>query len=169
MIKIGLISDTHSFMDERILDFFSNCEEIWHAGDIGSYDVIEQLRNITPKIRAVYGNIDSSDMRRNFDEKIIFDCENVKVMLTHISGYPGRYEAGIIPFICKHKIKLLIGGHSHILKVIFDKKYNLLHINPGAAGNYGIHQLKTAIRFEIDSENIKNMEIIELHRYKLKD
>lgn len=164
MKKIGLLSDTHSHLDNKILDFFKNVDEVWHVGDIGSWDVVDKLKAIKP-FKAVYGNIDGSDFRQEFEAALIFKCENVQVVMTHIGGYPGKYEKGIKQILKENPIKLFISGHSHILKVIYDKKLDLLHINPGAAGMSGFHQVRTAIRFSIDKDKISNLEILELERY----
>ena len=162
-MKIGLISDTHAFLDERIGHFFKSCDEIWHAGDIGNIKVLENLEKTT-KVRAVYGNIDNHIIRSATKEFINFKCEEVNVLITHIGGYPGKYSKGIKEKIQKLRPKLFICGHSHILKVIFDKRFNLLHMNPGAAGNYGIHEVKTILKFKIDKENITDLKVIELKR-----
>jgi putative phosphoesterase len=161
MKRIALLSDTHSYLDEKILKYFNECDEIWHAGDIGSLEVLEKLEKIRPT-RAVHGNIDGADIRRACPADLRFMCEGVDVWITHIGGYPGHYSPYVRPAIFKNPPKLFICGHSHILKVIYDEKLKLLHINPGAAGNYGFHVVKTLIRFSIDGENIKDLEVIEL-------
>ena len=163
MKKIILLSDTHSALDERFLPHLEDANEIWHAGDIGDIKVLEKLEKIT-KVRAVYGNIDNHIIRSATKEFINFKCEEVNVLITHIGGYPGKYSKGIKEKIQKLRPKVFICGHSHILKVIFDKKFNLLHMNPGAAGNYGIHKVKTILKFKIDKENITDLKIIELKR-----
>ena len=163
MKKIILLSDTHSALDKRFFPHLEDANEIWHAGDIGDIKVLEKLEKIT-KVRAVYGNIDNHIIRSATKEFINFKCEEVNVLITHIGGYPGKYTKGIKEKIQKLRPKLFICGHSHILKVIFDKKFNLLHINPGAAGNYGIHKVKTILKFKIDKENITDLKIIELKR-----
>ena len=163
MKKIILLSDTHSALDERFLPHLEDANEIWHAGDIGDIKVLENLEKIT-KVRAVYGNIDNHIIRSATKEFINFKCEEVNVLITHIGGYPGKYTKGIKEKIQKVRPKLFICGHSHILKVIFDKKFNLLHVNPGAAGNYGIHKVKTILKFKVDKENITDLKIIELKR-----
>lgn len=163
MKKIILLSDTHSALDKRFLPHLEDANEIWHAGDIGDIKVLEKLEKIT-KVRAVYGNIDNHIIRSATKEFINFKCEEVNVLITHIGGYPGKYAKGIKEKIQKLRPKLFICGHSHILKVIFDKKFNLLHMNPGAAGNYGIHKVKTILKFKIDKENITDLKIIELKR-----
>jgi uncharacterized protein len=163
MTRIGLLSDTHSFLHPKIFEHFNTCDEIWHAGDIGSAETIYELRNFKP-VKAVYGNIDGYPLRSMYPEMELFQCEDVKVMMTHIGGYPGRYEKGIRERIEEEKPNLFISGHSHILKIIFDKKNNLLHINPGAAGKSGLHRVITLVRFIIDGKNIKDMEVIEMKR-----
>jgi putative phosphoesterase len=163
MKKIILLSDTHSALDERFLPHLEDANEIWHAGDIGDIKVLENLEKTT-KVRAVYGNIDNHIIRSATKEFINFKCEEVNVLITHIGGYPGKYTKGIKEKIQKVRPKLFICGHSHILKVIFDKKFNLLHMNPGAAGNYGIHKVKTILKFKIDKENITDLKVIELKR-----
>lgn len=163
MLKVGLLSDTHSFINPRILDFFSDCDEIWHAGDIGSMETAEKLSALKP-LRAVYGNIDGSALRQTYPEFQNFRCEDVKVLMTHIGGYPGRYERIARLKIEQEKPGIFISGHSHILKIIYDNKNNLLHINPGAAGNYGFHHVITCVRFAIDGKDIRNMEIFEKQR-----
>ena len=163
MKKIVLLSDTHSALDERFLPHLEDAHEIWHAGDIGDIGVLENLEKTT-KVRAVYGNIDNHIIRSATKEFINFKCEEVNVLITHIGGYPGKYTKGIKEKIQKVRPKLFICGHSHILKVIFDKRFNLLHMNPGAAGNYGIHKVKTILKFKIDKENITDLKVIELKR-----
>ena len=147
----------------KILDFFKNCDEVWHAGDIGDIEVINKITEIKP-LKAVYGNIDGQDIRITFPKVQLFECEGVKVLMTHIGGYPGRYYREVQEMIKKTKPDLFISGHSHILKVIFDKKYNLLHINPGAAGKSGFHKVITAVRFKIEGKEIKELEIYEKSR-----
>lgn len=161
MKKIGLLSDTHAYLNPKIFQYFAGCDEIWHAGDIGSAQVADQLAAFKP-LRAVYGNIDNYEIRQMFPRHNRFMCEDVDVWLTHIGGYPGKYKGEVVPEIYRNPPKLFISGHSHILKVQFDKELNLLHINPGAAGQYGFHAVATLIRFEIDGEDIRNLEVIEL-------
>lgn len=163
MKRIGLLSDTHSFLDERVFQHFDQCDEIWHAGDIGDINVADQLAAFRP-LRAVYGNIDDQKVRQTYPLHLRFDCEGVDVWITHIGGYPGRYDKRVREQIRANPPKLFICGHSHILKVIPDKKLNLLHINPGAAGNHGFHKVKTLIRFTLDKGIIKDLEVIELAR-----
>jgi putative phosphoesterase len=159
--KILLISDTHSYLDPRLLKHINDADEVWHGGDIGSIDICSQIEKLKP-LKAVIGNIDGQDLRVAYPENLIFTCEEVKVFITHIGGYPGKYPARIKQLLIEHKPKLFICGHSHILKVIFDKELDLLHINPGACGISGFHQVKTAVKFEIEGSDIKNLAIIEL-------
>lgn len=163
MTKIGLLSDTHGFIDERILDFFKETDEIWHAGDIGSVDVYDQL-SAFKTFRGVYGNIDGQDIRLRVPESLVFSCEQVKIVITHIGKQYGKYSKKYFKIIMTEKPQLVITGHSHILQVKHDKSFNFLFVNPGAAGNYGIHKVKTACRFTIDGKQIKDMEILELPR-----
>ena len=163
MKKIGLLSDTHGWLNPAVFEFFKDCDEIWHVGDIGSTDVADSLSAFKP-LRAVYGNIDDQKVRLMFPRINIFTIENVKVMMTHIGGYPGRYEPGIKELIIKEKPNIFISGHSHILKVMNDHNLHLLHINPGAAGNSGFHKVITMLRFQIDGSDIKNMELYEKRR-----
>ncbi|MEM1327782.1 MAG: metallophosphoesterase family protein [Bacteroidota bacterium] len=161
MLRIGLLSDTHSHLDDSLFSYFEECDEIWHAGDIGNYDVAQQLQAFRP-FRAVYGNIDGHEIRMDFPENLIFEAAGIKVLMTHIGGYPGRYTKRVRQLIAQERPKLYICGHSHILKVQYDKKYELLHINPGAAGINGFHQMKTAMRFTLVDGNITDVEVIEL-------
>ena len=163
MRKIGLLSDTHGWLNPAVFEFFKDCDELWHVGDIGSTDVADSLSAFKP-LRAVYGNIDDQKIRIMFPKVNIFTVENVKVMMTHIGGYPGRYEPGIKELIIKEKPNIFISGHSHILKVMNDHELHLLHINPGAAGNSGFHKVITMLRFQIDGSDIKNMELYERKR-----
>ncbi|MBO4397333.1 MAG: metallophosphoesterase family protein [Bacteroidaceae bacterium] len=161
MKRIGLLSDTHGHWDDRYEKYFSECDEIWHAGDIGNMEVADRLAQIKP-LRAVYGNIDSGNVRIKFSEKYRFKCEDVDVLMKHIGGYPGNYDSSIRGSIFARPPKLFISGHSHILRVMYDKTLNLLHINPGAAGIYGFHKTRTLVRFTIDGAEIKDLEVIEL-------
>jgi hypothetical protein len=163
MTRIGLLSDTHSYLHPRVLKFFENCDEIWHAGDMGNINIAEKLIELKP-FKGVYGNIDGQDVRTVYPKNLRFMCEDVDVLITHIGGYPGKYNPEIRDQLIANPPKLFICGHSHILKVIFDKKLKLLHINPGAAGKYGLHHLITAIRFKIEGNNIKDLEVLELER-----
>lgn len=163
MKKILLISDTHSFIDNKILKYCHQADEVWHAGDIGSLNVIEEIKKVKP-LRAVFGNIDDNLIRADFPLDNIFTVEGVKVWITHIGGYPNNYNYRIKEEIIKNPPNLFISGHSHILKVQFDKKLNLLHMNPGAVGKYGLHKVRTMLRFEIENKNIKNLEVIEIEK-----
>jgi len=160
MTKIGLLSDTHGYLDEAVFKHFDDCDEIWHAGDFGP-DVAERLAEFKP-LKGVYGNIDDKIIRQQFPEHLRFNCEQVDVWMTHIGGYPGKYAPGIREEIYNKPPKLFITGHSHILKVMFDPKIQCLHINPGAAGKSGWHKVKTLIRFCISDEKIHTLEAIEL-------
>ena len=163
MKRITLISDTHHSLDKRLHKYFKNTDEIWHAGDIGSYDIIDKLKKFAP-IKAVSGNIDNYIITRTFNKNLVFKIEKIKVLITHIGGYPGKYPKKIRDLIEKTRPDLFICGHSHILKVIYDKQYKLLHMNPGAVGDYGIHKVKTLLRFVIEDKSIKNLEVIELSK-----
>ncbi len=162
MKKIGLISDTHGYLDPKVAKYFKEVDEIWHAGDIGDRDVITALEQLAP-VKAVYGNIDSSIIRAEFPLDLFFKCEALNVWITHIGGYPGRYPKRVREYLASNPSPdLFIDGHSHILKVMKDEKYNLLHMNPGAAGVHGFHKVKTILRFEINGSKIQNLEAIEL-------
>jgi len=161
MLKIGLLSDTHGFLDPSIYKYFNECDEIWHAGDIGTIEVFDELSKFKP-VRAVFGNIDGHIIRSAMPENLYFEIEGLKVFITHIGGYPGRYNQVVKEFLKSNDTGLFICGHSHILKVMFDQTFKLLHINPGAAGNHGFHQVKTLIRFEINNGKPQNLEVIEI-------
>ena len=161
MKRIGLLSDTHSYLDPAVFKHFQECDEIWHAGDIGEIEVLDELNKFKPT-RAVYGNIDAAIIRQACPLHQRFMCEGVDVWITHIGGYPKRYSPPIKEAIKKNPPKLFISGHSHILKVMYDKDLELLHMNPGAAGKHGFHQVKTLLRFTIDGKDIKDLEVIEL-------
>jgi putative phosphoesterase len=163
MTRIGLLSDTHSFVHPGIFEFFKDCDQVWHAGDIGDPGTLNLLSDFKP-VRAVYGNIDGQHLRTVCSESLFFRCEDVKVLMIHIGGYPKRYEKKALQLIDQFRPNLFITGHSHILKVQFDKEKELLHINPGAAGKYGLHQVITIVRFEINGNKIENLEILELPR-----
>jgi uncharacterized protein len=165
MVRVGLLSDTHGFVHPEIPRIFGGCDEIWHAGDFGSLAVADQLNSIKP-LRGVYGNIDGFDIRMRFKEFLRFSCESVDVLITHIGGYPGNYSPAVRELMKVKAPSLFISGHSHILKVMHDKKYNCLHINPGAAGRNGFHHVITMIRFTIDGPAIKDLEVIEFPREK---
>ncbi|MBR2300709.1 MAG: metallophosphoesterase family protein [Bacteroidaceae bacterium] len=161
MKRIGILSDTHGYWDDKYLIHFADCDEIWHAGDIGSEIIIEQLQQHCP-VRAVYGNIDGGILRKRFKETELFTIEGCKVIMKHIGGYPGRYDASIKNTIYTERPNLFVAGHSHILKVIFDDKIGCLHINPGAAGRQGWQQVRTLVKVTIDRESFKDLEVIEL-------
>jgi putative phosphoesterase len=161
MTRILLLSDTHGHIDERILSYAAQADEIWHAGDIGSLEVTDALAKLKP-LRAVYGNIDDAVARREFPLDNRFACEGVDVWITHIGGYPGKYQARVRETLLENPPKLFICGHSHILKVQYDKRFDLLHMNPGACGNTGFHQVRTMLRFAIDGKEIKDLEVVEL-------
>lgn len=163
MKKIVLLSDTHGFIDDKILKYIKLADEVWHAGDIGNLHVTDTLKALKP-LRAVFGNIDDAEIRLEFPLNNRFTIENVDVWITHIGGYPNRYDRRIQEEIKQNPPKIFISGHSHILKVQFDKKLNLLHLNPGAVGKHGFHQVRTMLRFTIDKDNIKDLEIIELEK-----
>lgn len=164
MRKILLLSDTHSYIDDRILEYASQADEVWHAGDIGDIKVSETLKKTVPIFKAVYGNIDGTEIRKEFPLNLRFFCEKVDVWMTHIGGYPGKYAPIIREEIKLNPPKLFICGHSHILKVMNDKKLHLLHMNPGAIGIYGFHKVRTMLRFEVNQETIQNLEVIEFTR-----
>lgn len=161
MTKILLLSDTHGYLDERILHYAAQADEIWHAGDIGSWEVAVALKQVKP-LRAVYGNIDNAELRAEFPLDQRFLCEQVPVWITHIGGYPKRYQPRVLEAMGSAPCKLFICGHSHILKVMYDSENELLHMNPGAAGISGFHTLRTMLRFVIDKDQIKELEVIEL-------
>ncbi len=161
MTRIGLISDTHGYLDEAVFDHFKNCDEIWHAGDFGDLELPDRLMH-QKKLRGVYGNIDGNEIRTIYPERLFFTCEEVNVFIQHIGGYPGRYAPGVKKEIITNHSQLFISGHSHILKVMYDDSLRCLHINPGAAGRQGWHTVRTIIRFSIDKKEIKDCEVIEL-------
>lgn len=161
MRKILLISDTHGHLDQKLLKYIEAADEVWHAGDIGEIEVCTHISKLKP-LRAVWGNIDGSQVRANFPEHLSFVCEGVNVLITHIGGYPGKYPTEIKNLIRQHGPDLFICGHSHILKVMNDKEFDLLHMNPGACGVQGFHTIKTALQFQIEGSEIKNLAIIEL-------
>lgn len=160
-MKIGLLSDTHGYVDARIFQHFKDCDEIWHAGDFGNMQVVKALQDFKP-LRGVYGNIDGQDIRKEFPELEVFTCAGLQVMMTHIGGYPGRYAPGISQKIRSLHPGLFISGHSHILKVMYDKQVGCLHMNPGAAGKQGWHKVRTLLRFSIEDAEVKHLELIEL-------
>jgi putative phosphoesterase len=170
MTRIGLLSDTHGLLDKRVLEHFKDVDEIWHAGDIGSAEVLQALREFKPT-RAVYGNMDSGDVRYSLSEFYRFRVEGVNVLMTHIGGYPGRYNPWLIPMFQRNKaaapdqrINLFVCGHSHILKVMYDKQWNFLTMNPGAAGKQGWQTVQTLLRFTIDGSEIRDLEVVEMER-----
>ena len=163
MKRIGILSDTHGYWDDRYATYFNDCDEIWHAGDIGDYSIVERLAADNGKtVRAVCGNIDHGMVKRKCPELLIFNCEGVKVLLTHIGGYPGKWAPGMKKLLKEEEIKLMVDGHSHILKVIYDHDLEVLHINPGAAGQQGWHKKRTLVRLVIDGNDMRDCEIIEL-------
>lgn len=161
MKRIGLLSDTHGYWDERYLKYFEECDEIWHAGDIGSKEVMDRLMDFKP-FRGVYGNIDGQDIRKILPEINRFRLEDADILIKHIGGYPGKYDSQIKKILNISAPTLFISGHSHILKVKYDKEYGMLHINPGAAGKYGFHTVRTIVRFSIEQGNFSDLEVIEL-------
>ena len=163
MKKILLISDTHGYIDDKILSYCKLADEVWHAGDIGSIEVVDKIKQLKP-FKGVYGNIDNHLIRNEFPIDQRFSCENIEVWITHIGGYPSRYSKRISDRLKSEKLDLFICGHSHILRVMNDKKHDLLHINPGAIGKHGFHNKRTMVRFEIDRKRIENLEIIEFKR-----
>ena len=170
MTRIGLLSDTHGLLDKRVLEHFKDVDEIWHAGDIGSAEVLQALREFKPT-RAVYGNMDGGDVRYSLSEFYRFRVEGVNVLMTHIGGYPGRYNPWLIPMFQRNKaaapdqqINLFVCGHSHILKVMYDKQWNFLTMNPGAAGKQGWQTVQTLLRFTIDGSEIRDLEVVEMER-----
>ena len=166
MTKIGLISDTHGFLDEAVFKHFEQCDEIWHAGDIGTIEVLDHLKSFKP-VRAVFGNIDGYVIRAELPETMEFEVEGLKVLMTHIGGYPNKYESRARRLIEFYRPGLFICGHSHILRVIYDKKFNLLAMNPGASGLHGFHKVKTMLRFSISEGKVHDAEVIELGSKRL--
>ena len=160
-MKIGLLSDTHGWIHPRLFDHFAECDEIWHAGDIGGIAIADKLAGFKP-LKAVYGNIDDAIVRRTYNENLNFIAGELRIWLTHIGGSPGHYDRRVIPAIYENPPDIFICGHSHIAKVMHDKKAGFLYINPGAAGYSGFHKFMTAIRFQIDGKNIHDLELIEL-------
>ena len=161
LTRIGLISDTHSYLDNAVFEHFKDCDEIWHAGDFGTADVADKLSSFKP-LRGVYGNIDGYEIKSMLPEQMVYQCEGVKVMMRHIGGYPPRYNPETKKELLIHKPQLFISGHSHILKIMYDEKLQCLHMNPGAAGKHGWHKVRTLIRFTIDGKDMKDCEVIEL-------
>jgi len=166
MKKIGLIADTHGYLDEAVFKHFEFCDEIWHAGDFGSIVIAERLerdlKGTQTTLKGVYGNIDGNDVRSVYPEELVWKCEDVKVMMTHIGGYPPKYNPKVKGLLLIHRPQLFISGHSHILKIMFDETLQCLHINPGAAGKQGWHAMRTLVRLTIDGKDMKDCEVIEL-------
>ncbi len=163
MKKILLLSDTHGHVDDHMMKYVKESDEVWHAGDIGTTQVTDTIASLKP-LRAVFGNIDNHELRLSFPEELLFECEDINIYMTHIGGRPGRYAKGISKKIKSIKPKIFICGHSHILKIQYDKVNQLLFINPGASGKHGFHKVRTMVRFEIDKSDIKNIEVIEVKR-----
>ncbi|MEZ5034960.1 MAG: metallophosphoesterase family protein [Chitinophagaceae bacterium] len=161
MKRIGLLSDTHHFLDPAIAAHFKDCDEIWHAGDFGHINLVQDLEKMKP-LKGVYGNIDDANIRNIFPEQLVFTCEKVKVMMRHIGGSPPKYNPATKKELLQHQPHLFICGHSHILKIMYDESIQCLYINPGAAGKQGWHKVRTIVRFTIDEDNIKDCEVIEL-------
>ena len=162
MIKIGLLSDTHSVLDPSVLAHFAECDELWHAGDVGNVAVLDALEATGKIVRGVYGNIDDATIRNRWPLNLHFEVEGLSVFMTHIGGYPGRYTARVRKILDEEKPGLYVCGHSHILKVMMDKKRHCLHMNPGACGNHGFHQVRTVMRFNIAAGRVEQLEVIEL-------
>jgi len=167
-MKIGLISDTHSYLDKTVFEHFKDVDEIWHAGDMGAHTVMDDLEAFK-SVKAVWGNIDDTEMRHRYPEHNRFNCEGLDVWITHIGGYPGRYSSRVRTLLKEDPPGLFICGHSHILKVMPDKKLGLLHMNPGAAGHHGFHHMRTLLRFDIEEGRVKNLEVIELGKRGIVD
>ena len=160
-MKVAVLSDNHSYYGQEVLDHIKDVDEIWHAGDIGTYESVEPFINLTT-FRAVFGNVDGHELRAEFPLNQIFEVEGLKVLMTHIGGYPGRYQKRVFDLLIKEKPDLYICGHSHICKVMKDDKLNLIHINPGAYGIHGFHKFRTIIRLEINNKKVSNLRVIEL-------
>lgn len=166
MKRIGILSDTHSTWDDRYAYHFKDCDEVWHAGDVGDMSIIRNLKEVVPTVRAVSGNIDHGEVKRTLDECLIFEVEGIKVLLTHIGGYPGKYSYGLKKILKEEGIKLMVCGHSHILKVMPDNELEMLHINPGAAGYHGWQKERTLVRLVIENKDFKELEVITLGKNK---
>ena len=162
-MKIGLLSDTHGWLDPKVEEFFADCQEVWHCGDIGDVHIVDRLA-AKYNLRAVYGNIDGGELRIMLPEVSVFEIEGVKTVMVHIGGYPGRYDMRARDILYREHPRLFVCGHSHILKVMYDKSLDCLHVNPGAAGKYGFHKVRTAVRFVIEQGNIKDLEVLELKK-----
>ena len=163
MTRVGLLSDTHAWWDERYAHYFSECDEVWHAGDIGSAELADRFEQLPVTFRAVHGNIDGYDIRLRYPEVLRFTVEGVDVLMKHIGGYPGKYDASVRGILMQNPPTLFVCGHSHIMKVKYDKTLDMLHINPGAAGVYGIQAVRTLVRFTLADADIRDLEVIELH------
>ena len=161
MPRIGLLSDTHSYLDDKVFDHFAECDEIWHAGDVGDATVLDRLEAFKP-LRAVYGNIDTTEIRERAPLNQVFTVGGMKVLMTHIGGYPGRYTPRVRKLLDEEQPNVYVCGHSHILKVIMDKKRQCLHLNPGACGKHGFHKVRTLLRFSISGGRVADMEVVEL-------
>jgi putative phosphoesterase len=162
MKQIGILSDTHSYLDDRILKHLEDCDEIWHAGDIGTIDVTDRLNELPGRLRVVYGNIDGGEIRKEFNLNEAFQVESVGVLMTHIAGRPGRYPSRVKELVKELKPNIFVCGHSHICLVQYNKEFNLIHINPGAAGKHGFHKKRTLVKLEINGEKVENLRIVEL-------
>lgn len=162
MKRIGIISDTHSYRDDKLERYLCECDEIWHAGDIGDASLLDWLHSIGPKVRAVAGNIDHGEVRRRCKEIEIFRIEEVNVLMTHIGGYPGKWSPGMKKLLRENQIRLMVDGHSHLLRIMYDKELDLLHVNPGAAGRQGWQKVRTLVRLTIDGSDLRDAEVIEL-------
>ncbi len=162
MKQIGILSDTHSYMDDRILKHLEDCHEIWHAGDVGTISVTDQLKELPGKLRAVYGNIDGGEIRKEFALDEAFQVESVRILMTHIAGRPGRYPSRVKELVRETRPGIFVCGHSHICLVQFNKEFNLIHINPGAAGKHGFHKKRTLVKLEINEDKVENLRIVEL-------
>lgn len=168
MKRIGIMSDTHSSWDDRYVKHFKDCDEIWHAGDVGDIGLLHRLREIVPVVRAVCGNIDSGEVRRTLREVEVFEVEGVRVHLRHIGGNPGKYAPGVEQSLAYGRIGLMVCGHSHILKVMYDSRLGMLHINPGAAGTHGWQQVRTLVKLTIDGGEMRDLDVIELGKSVIK-
>lgn len=166
MKRIGILSDTHGYIPPQLYEFFKDCDELWHAGDWGDLKTLDAIRNFKP-LKTVWGNIDDKAIRLEMPEYTLFDCENLKVLMIHIGGYPGKYSSKCLELIKLNCPDVMVCGHSHILKVMRDKTYGLMHINPGACGYKGFHSISTAIRFVVDGNQMKDMEVWEIPKRKL--
>lgn len=162
MTRIGLLSDTHGYFDDRMAHHLGGCDEIWHAGDFGDARVVDELRALAPTFRGVYGNIDGADVRRTEPLVQDFATAGLRVLITHIGGYPGHYAPAARPLLAAARPGLFVTGHSHILRVMPDAKLGLLHLNPGAAGRHGFHQVRTLLRFGIDAGKVVDLQVVEL-------